>query len=195
MKEALDRAATKIGQRFQDQSLVEAAIRMAIGTGYDALKEWQLVVPHVKRALELRKIHLGPDHPDTLASMDNLAQAYMWVARHQDSIALRQQLLENRKSILGPDHPETLSSIARLGDAYLRAGRLDMACRLLEQLLEKQRSIYGATDAGTLNTMLLLAWGYGLMNRFGESIALFDEYFTLHRATFGPGYRSGWELN
>jgi serine/threonine protein kinase/tetratricopeptide (TPR) repeat protein len=195
VKEALDRAAAKIGQRFQDQPLVEAAIRMAIGTGYDALKEWQLVVPHIRRALELRKIHLGPDHPDTLASMDKLAQAYMWVAQHQASIALRQQLWENRKAILGPDHPETLSCIALLGDAYLRAGQVDMSCRLLDQLLEKQRSIYGATHPGTQNTMLLLAWGYGLMNRFADSIALFDEYFTLRNDTFGTGYRSGMDLN
>src|SRR5262245_30872913 len=34
VKDALDRASARIGNRFQDQPLVEAAIRMAIGNGY-----------------------------------------------------------------------------------------------------------------------------------------------------------------
>ena len=34
MKEALDRAASMIDERFQDQPLVEAAVRMAIGEAY-----------------------------------------------------------------------------------------------------------------------------------------------------------------
>jgi serine/threonine protein kinase len=194
VREALDRAAAQIGQRFQDQPLVEAAIRAAIGTGYDAVKEWRLAIPHQKRALDLRKTHLGPDHPDTLASMARLAEDYMWVARYQDSIALRQQLLQRREAILGPDHPDTLSCASFLGEGYLRAGQLDIGCRFLEQLREKQRSIHGAAHPGTQNARLLLAWGYGMMNRYGESIALFDECFRLKRATSGPGFRWGWKL-
>jgi hypothetical protein len=77
VKEALDRAAAKIGERFADQPLVEAAIRTVIADAYSSLPSLhQLAVSHLERALALRQAHLGPDHPDTLASMDSLAYAY-----------------------------------------------------------------------------------------------------------------------
>jgi serine/threonine protein kinase len=55
VKEALDRAAARIGQRFQDQPLVEAAIRAAIGTGYQSLFEHQAAVVQLEKALALQK--------------------------------------------------------------------------------------------------------------------------------------------
>ena len=40
--QAIDRAAATIGERFRDQPLVEAAIRMVIGQGYQRLAKYQL---------------------------------------------------------------------------------------------------------------------------------------------------------
>jgi hypothetical protein len=78
VKEALDRAAARIGERFRDEPLVEAAIRVVIGEAYRSLAEDQSAVPHLERAFELRQKHLGPNHPETLASMSTLADAYSW---------------------------------------------------------------------------------------------------------------------
>src|SRR5262249_38098138 len=76
VREALDRAAAKIGDRFRDQPLVDAAIRMAIGEAYMSLNEWQLAESHLERAAALRQTQLGPDHPDTVSSMRDLAAVY-----------------------------------------------------------------------------------------------------------------------
>ena len=136
VKEALDRAAAKIGERFQDQPLVEAAIRTVIGKGYRRLARYfSLAVAHLSGHQHCRPAddHLGPDHPDTLASMGNLAGAYSYAGRHSDAIALRQQILEYRTARLGPDHPETLACVGDLADAYQFAGRWDTSVPLLEQ--------------------------------------------------------------
>src|SRR5262249_16116353 len=130
VKEALDRAAARIGQRFQDQPLVEASIRTAIGMGYTSLQEYQPAVPHLKRAVALREAPLGPDHPDTVRSLGQLVEAYMWLGRHRAGIALRQQLLESCKARLGPDHPETLACLAGLAGACQLAGEWDEMVRL-----------------------------------------------------------------
>jgi hypothetical protein len=54
--------------------------------------------------------HLGPDHPDTLTSMANLA--YSW--RSQDfsvkALRLLSECFELQKKQLGVDHPETRAS-------------------------------------------------------------------------------------
>jgi tetratricopeptide (TPR) repeat protein len=185
VKEALDRAAARIGNRFQDQPLVEAAIRMAIGRGYHSVWDFTLAVPHVERALKLRKAHLGPDHADTWDSMAQLAREYKWLARHSESIALRQQALESKRAVLGRDHPETRACVSLLAGAYEFDGQLEASARLFEQLLEQNRTLEGPTHPATLGAMDQLAWLYGCMGRLRESLALYEKFFALRNTGFG----------
>jgi serine/threonine protein kinase len=175
VREALDRASGQIGQRFQDQPLVEAAVRTAIGEAYNSLGENPLAVPHLERAVGLRHAHLGPHHPDTLASMQSLATACEWVGRFSDAISLEQRILDQRMAVFGPDHPETLSSMGRLAVGQHVAGQWDKSVRLLEHLLEKQRAICGPTHPHTLGTMHHLAMNYTDVERFAESMALHEK--------------------
>src|SRR5262249_17321510 len=108
----------KIAERFQDQPLVEAAIRTAIGEAYGSIGLQQPRLAHLERALALRQAHLGLDHPETIASMRNLAISYSWTARYEEAIDLRQQILAKRKSLLGPDHVLTLECMHDLAEAY-----------------------------------------------------------------------------
>ncbi|MBK6874142.1 MAG: tetratricopeptide repeat protein [Kineosporiaceae bacterium] len=73
---------------------------------------------------------LGPEHPDTLASRNNLAAGYRAVGRHQDAITLDEQTLTTRERVLGPDHPDTLQSRSNLANGYQAVGRHDDADRL-----------------------------------------------------------------
>jgi tetratricopeptide (TPR) repeat protein len=67
---------------------------------------------------------LGPDHPDTLNSRNNLAIAYGAAGRLDEAITLHERTLATRERVLGPDHPDTLISRNNLADAYRTAGRL-----------------------------------------------------------------------
>ena len=51
---------------------------------------------------------LGPDHPDTLDSMNNLAMLLKDQGKLEEAEPLFQQCLAGRKKVLGPDHPDTL---------------------------------------------------------------------------------------
>jgi tetratricopeptide (TPR) repeat protein len=192
VREALDRAAAKIGDRFQNQPLVEAAIRMTIGNAYKGLygSGNGLAVPHLERAHELRQAHLGTDHPDTLASMQSLAEAYLVVDRHREAIALLQRRLEIGKARLGPDHPETLGFMASLAIAYRQAGRWDICVPLLEQVVDKCRAICGPTHIRTLSTMHNLAMDYFETGRFKESMALHAKVLNCLDSTYGPRQES-----
>jgi tetratricopeptide (TPR) repeat protein len=174
VKEALDLAAARIGQRFQDQPLVEAAIRTAIGKGYRSLFDHQHAVFQLERALALRKSHLGPDHPDTLDSMTTLAEALLWVGRFADAIDLYHYILENRKVVLGPDHSETMRCETHLAGAYQSAGQYDQSVQICEKLLKRYQDYLGPTHPSTIGVMHCLAIDYSLMGRFAESIALHE---------------------
>ena len=193
----MDRAAARIGKRFQDQPLVEAAIRTTIGSAYGGLGEPQLAFPHLERAVELRKIHLGPDHQDTLYSMGNLASAYWWVGRFSDAIALRQHIVESRMARLGPNHPDTLGDLTGLAEAYAGAGHWDLSIPLFEEVLEKQGAICGPLHPQTLGAMHRLAMNYRDADRFAESCALFEELISRTKAVEAAGSKPDswrWEV-
>jgi hypothetical protein len=66
---------------------------------------------------------LGPDHPDTLGSRNNLADAYRVAGRTAEAITMQKQTLAVQERVLGPDHPDTLASRGTLADTYRDAGR------------------------------------------------------------------------
>src|SRR5208282_5321389 len=67
---------------------------------------------------------LGPDHPDTLGSRNNLAYAYQDAGDLGRAIPLYEQTLADRQRVLGADHPDTLGSGNNLAGAYQGAGDL-----------------------------------------------------------------------
>jgi serine/threonine protein kinase len=195
VREALDRAAGKIGERFRAEPLVEAAIRSAIGQAYHSIGAEQLAVPHLERAATLRDTHLGPEDHDTLQSMLSLVNIYSWVGRHKDAITLIYKLLENRKARLGPDHPETVACLSRLAETCFMAGEWEKSACLREQLLEKRRTISGPTHPDTIGAMLALAHTYQNMARLEESIALYETVLDHLRTTTYPEGQAGCKFN
>ncbi|MFE1545739.1 tetratricopeptide repeat protein, partial [Streptomyces microflavus] len=53
---------------------------------------------------------LGPNHPHTLTSRNNLANALNHLGEHQEAADLHRQTLTDRERTLGPNHPHTLTS-------------------------------------------------------------------------------------
>ena len=71
-------------------------------------------IPFFEETLKLMKAKLGPDHPDTLFTMYNLAVAY-WQAKQLDkSIPMFEDMLRLQEAKVGRQHPETLQTVAIL---------------------------------------------------------------------------------
>ena len=118
---------------------------------------------------------LGPDHPSTLASRNNLAGAYRDAGRLDEAIALYEQILEDRTRILGPHHPSTLTSRNNLAYAYQDAGRLNDAITLYEQNLKDLEGLLGPDHPDTLTSRNNLASAYRDAGRLDEAIALHEQ--------------------
>ena len=117
---------------------------------------------------------LGPDHPDTLTSRNNLASAYRDAGRLHEAIELFEQNLEDRTRILGPHHPDTLISRNNLANAYRDTGRLDEAITLYERNFEDCIRILGPNHPHTLITRNNLAGAYRAAGRFEDAEKLFE---------------------
>jgi Tetratricopeptide repeat len=70
-----------------------------------------------QRTLELREKALGKEHPDTLTSMSNLAEALSGQGRYAKAEWMHQQTLELREKVSGKEHPDTLTSMSNLAEA------------------------------------------------------------------------------
>ena len=79
--------------------------------------------PCTNRTLADHERILGPDHPETLLSRNNLAIAYQGAGRVDEAITLYEQTLAARERVLGPDHPDTLATHNNLASAYRAVGR------------------------------------------------------------------------
>jgi len=121
---------------------------------------------------------LGEDHPDTLASRNNLAGAYESAGRLNEAITLYEQVLPDRIRILGEDHPDTLVSRNNLAGAYESAGRLNEAITLYEQVLPDSIRILGEDHPITLASRNNLATTYRSAGRLTEAITLFEQVLT-----------------
>ena len=117
---------------------------------------------------------LGPDHPDTLTSRNNLAGAYESAGRLDEAITLYEQVLADRVRLLGPDHPQTLTSRNNLAYAYRSAGRLDQAIPLYEEVLADRVRLLGDDHPQTLTSRNNLAGAYKAAGRPDDAEVLFD---------------------
>jgi tetratricopeptide (TPR) repeat protein len=135
---------------------------------------------------------LGLDHPDTLYSRNNLANAYQEAGRTGKAISLLDQTLAARERVLGPDHPSTLQSRNNLALAYQEAGRTEEAISLQEQTLTARERIQGPDHPSTLNSRDNLATAYRALREHRRIMrnepTLLDPWEWAHRP--GPSVTS-----
>jgi tetratricopeptide (TPR) repeat protein/tRNA A-37 threonylcarbamoyl transferase component Bud32 len=86
----------------------------------------------LEETFERQKAERGPDHPDTLKSMDNLARAYLQAGKLDRALPLLEKELELTKARLGRDDPATLRCMEMLASALVSVNQLDRAIALSE---------------------------------------------------------------
>src|SRR5262249_5339475 len=146
----------------------------SIASTYYALRRYGEALKLDEETLALRKAQLGPDHPDTLRSMNNLATNYAGLGRRADALKLHEETLALPKAKRGADHPETLQSMNNLANSYAGLGRHTDALKLHEETLALTKGKLGPDHPNTLTSMHGLAAELESLNRGAEAITLLD---------------------
>jgi serine/threonine protein kinase len=76
LRQAIEAAMPHIGGRFSNQPLIEARQRQTLGLSVLYLGEARTATEQFDKARALYAKYRGPDHPDTLMSMNHLAYSY-----------------------------------------------------------------------------------------------------------------------
>lgn len=69
---------------------------------------WQLIIPMYEELLQIIKAKLGPEHPNVVTVLNNLAVLYSNMGGYEEALSLYQRALEINEKVLGPNHPNTI---------------------------------------------------------------------------------------
>ncbi|WP_371548619.1 tetratricopeptide repeat protein [Streptomyces sp. NBC_00554] len=135
-------------------------------------------ITYLQRAEQIRQRVLGEEHPDTLATRNNLAGAYQSAGNLRRAITLYEQTLTDRVRLLGEEHADTLATRNDLAGAYQSAGDLRRAITLYEQTLTDRVRLLGEEHADTLATRNDLAVAYQSAGDLRRAITLYEQTLT-----------------
>ena len=188
LRQAIEAALPAVDREFADKPLLQARLRRTIGLSFKYLGEAKAAVEQFELARALYATHRGPDHPDTLAVVNNLANGYEALGQHDDALRLREETLALRRARLGPDHPDSLASETNLASSYERLGRHDDALKLREETLRSTQARLGPDHADTLRGMNNLGISYTVLGRHEKALELREAVLAQMKAQFGPDH-------
>ncbi len=104
-----------------------------------------------ERMLAFNRATHGPEAPETVSAMENLAAAYEEAHRREEAIKLREGALAIRRQKNGPVDSEMINTMELLAGSYCAAGRAEEATALLEKASELE-------PKNTLTSLRLAIW-------------------------------------
>ena len=92
----------------------------------------------VKETLAEQERTQGVDHPETLASANNLGLLLKVQGKFTEAEQFHRRALEGQERTLGRDHPDTLTSVGNLGSLLKAQGKFTKAEPFIRRALEGQ---------------------------------------------------------
>jgi tetratricopeptide (TPR) repeat protein len=173
--------------KLWDMEFAEAA-RLLNQAGYylNQRAEYAQAEPLYRRALAIYEKALGPEHPDTALSLNNLAGLYRVQGRLKQAEPLLRRALAIRKKTSGPDHPDTAGSMNNLAVILKVQGRLEEAEPLYRRALRIDEKALGPEHRDTANGLNNLAELYRAQGRNQEAEPLLRRALAIKEKALGP---------
>ena len=184
--ETLDKATKKLESDLADQPARRALLQSTLAHTYFALGLPRTAIPLEEKVRDYYRATLGPEHPETLKTMNNLTSSYASAGRRDEATKLQEEVLLLDRKVLGSEHPQTLTTMNNLAYSYANAGRRDEALKLQEEVLTLRRKVSGPEHPDTLPVMNNLAVYYDNAGRLNEALKLREQVLTLSRKVKGP---------
>ncbi|MBU4264134.1 MAG: tetratricopeptide repeat protein [Proteobacteria bacterium] len=128
---------------------------------------------------------LGEEHPNTLASMNNLAETLRAMGNLSGARELQEKTLEVLIRILGEEHPVTLTSMNNLAGTLRDMGNLSEARALEKKALEVEIRVLGEEHPNTLSSMNNLAVTLQAQGDLSEARALQEKTLEIRLRILG----------
>ncbi|MFT5205253.1 MAG: serine/threonine protein kinase/Tfp pilus assembly protein PilF [Phycisphaerales bacterium] len=186
----LSKAAESVGEKFEEQPLVEAEIRSVIGNTYVALGKYDEAASHLVEALAVRRRVLGDAHPDTLDSINNMGVLLYYQGKYDEALPYYVEALKTKRRVLGDAHPSTLASINNMGILLKSQGKYDEAMPYYVEALEIMRRVLGDEHPNTLASIGNMGNLLYSQGKYDEAMDYYVEALETRRRVLGNEHPS-----
>ncbi|MGI8980216.1 MAG: tetratricopeptide repeat protein [Pirellulaceae bacterium] len=178
----LDRAFKELEAEADGDPTAVARLQVILAKSQNELGYPNKGITLCLKARETLTAHLGPDHPDTITSMNNLADTYARLKQFDTALSLYTESMELCEASLEGNHPQTLSTKEGLAGVYQAINQLDKAIPLYEQTLEVRRAVLRLNHPDTLANRHNLALCYKRAGQLDKAIPLYEESLNATKA-------------
>ncbi len=185
VSELVGQASSNISTMFASKPKIEAAVRNEVGTIYYNLGEFEQALVQYRQAMEYWEAALGPDHPDTLKTINNLGQTCLCLGRAEEAESLLRRALEGRLRALGESDAQTLSTMNNMAALLQSMKRLDEAEGMFRRALSIQQKSLGIEHKTTLASMANLGSTLASRGQYKEALELHQSVYDTCCRTLG----------
>lgn len=146
-----------LGRRDDSHRLLQAIKFAAV---YSEGGRWREARELQDQVMSVRTRILGPEHPDTLQAMADLAWSYWNLSRMDRALELQCAVTDISLRTLGPQDPMTLRAMDSLARTYWLCGQTAKAEELGKQAVDGMRQILGPGHPHTMSAMHNLGRAY-----------------------------------
>jgi tetratricopeptide (TPR) repeat protein len=162
-----------------------ASLTHQVGLCQTSLGHYAAAEVSHRQALSLYMEVLGPDDPQTLMSMNNLALVLGRQGKYQEGEAIHRQTLAIFEKVLGHEHSHTLMSMNNLALVLNTQGKYQEAEVMNRQTLVICRKVLGHEHPHTLTNMGNLAGVLGNLGKYEEAEAIHRQTLAIFEKVLG----------
>ncbi|MCZ7669410.1 MAG: tetratricopeptide repeat protein [Chloroflexi bacterium] len=144
--------------------------------------------PFYERALAIREQALGPDHPDTAQSLNNLGALHSAMGNLSEARPFYERALAIREQALGSDHPDTARSLNNLGALHRAMGNLSEARPFYERALAINEQALGPDHPDTARSLNNLGYLHRAMGNLSDARPFYERALAITEQALGPDH-------
>lgn len=137
------------------------------------------------KALFIREIKLGKDHPDYAGVLNNLAGIAQFKGEYAKAIEMFQQAIKIFEKTFGKENVKYARSLHNLGNVYFDTGEYDQAELLYSEALKIREKIFGRNNPTCAASINCLGNLYSNMGLLEKALGYYLEALSIYEKTSG----------
>jgi serine/threonine protein kinase len=188
-REILDRASRQIDTEMAKDPEAQAHMMYVMSEVYDSLAIYSQAQILLTRALDLQRRVLGPDDPQTLASLSLMAVLLTEQGKFPEAEKLQRAAFLARTRVLGSEHPDTIASMARLASVLTLQGQNAEGVKMKREAFALSQKVSGPEHPDTLkmaNSLAAVLWQQGDDQLYREAELVQRDAIDREKRVLGP---------
>jgi serine/threonine-protein kinase len=139
-----------------------------------------------REALAARERLLGPNHPDVISNLANIASTVESLGRETEAVEIEREVLRRSEDLYGPDHPMLGIALTNLSSSEAGVGEAKDALvhsRRAEQIFRASLPPDHPHLAAALSNTIVALW---MLDEYPEARRVADERLRILQRSLGP---------